>query len=598
MGDPQREASGARRQTLAATRPGVESTVAAIWRQVLGLEAVGLQDHFFGLGGDSLAAVQMLAQVEAVLAPIDFIEFIEAPTISALAAAVQRTLGRPAEVDPSHDHPSHDHPSHDHPRPAERPAVRRRGAIAGQDDASSAEAAPCSYAQESLWFLELGQAAGVYNEPIAVRLQGPVDAGALEAGLQTIVARHGALRTTLQARDGRPVQMIASSLDLALERIDLRAHRDPFAEGRQLAESLGRMPFDLERGPLIRAQLLQLDDAEHLLVLVLHHVVCDGWSHDLMLQELGELYRARRDSRPPSLPALSLQYSDFAAWQRDRLQGEELVAERDFWRAQLAGAPTVVRLPVDRRHQPPQTFQGATHRIRLGLDLAQAVRDVCRAERVTPYTLLLAAWSTLLYRRSGQDDLLLSGPMANREARFRHVIGFFANTVVVRVRLGGNPSFQTLLRAVSESVFASYEHQHVPLDVVVDAVRPERVPGVNPLVQVNFRVRTGELPKPDLGDVATRRIPVDLGVARFDLALELHVLDDGIEAEFNWSTALFHPSTIQRLAANFEQLLRQGLAAPSTRLLSFTLAPEPAASAGQAQIGGIRRFRDAGRSSA
>jgi non-ribosomal peptide synthetase component F len=299
------------------------------------------------------------------------------------------------------------------------------------------------------------------------------------------------------------------------------------------------------------------------------------------------------------LPELPLQYGDFALWQRERLQGELLASKLDFWRAQLAGAPTVLQLPTDHRRPESQTFEGASRMIVLDQELADAVRDAGRAMGVTPYMVLLAAFGTLLYRRSGQDDILVGGPMANRDrAEFEDVIGFFANTIVVRVRLGGNPTFAALLERVRESVLQSYEHQEVPLDLVVDAVRPPRDPGLNPLFQVNFRVRVGAPAMLELDGTRTSALPVDLGLARFDLALELHVLDDRILGELNYNTALFEPDSIARLAADFEALLRQAVHSPQSRLLSFELAGGPGAdSDGQAARpakAGIRGFRGGG----
>jgi hypothetical protein len=350
---------------------------------------------------------------------------------------------------------------------------------------------------------------------------------------------------------------------------------------------------------MLRATLFRLAPAEHVLLFQPHHVAFDAWAVEILYRDLGELYDAARGGREPELPELPQQYVDFARWQRQRLQGERLERELDFWRAQLAGAPTVLRLPTDKRRPAMQTFDGASHTIRLGADLAARVREVCQSEQVTPYVLLMAAFATLLYRRSGQDDILVGGPMANRDhPGLEHLIGFFANTIVVRARLAGNPRFAELLTGLRESVLRSYEHQEVPLELVVDAMRPERQPGISPLFQVNFRVRIGAPPVLQLTGTETSLVPVDLGLARFDLALELHLLDDGIVAEFNYNTELFAPGTIERLAADFERLLGQALADPQTRLLNLELTEAAVAGAGgdgvRPEAGGIRRFREAG----
>ncbi len=313
-------------------------------------------------------------------------------------------------------------------------------------------------------------------------------------------------------------------------------------------------------------------------------------------------YAANLAQRDPQLPQLPLQYRDFAAWQRGHLQGERLHGELDFWRTHLAGAPTVTELPADRPRVEGETFEGATHHFTLDAQIAEAVRALSSATGVTPYMLLLASFATLLYRSSGQDDILFGGPMANREQPgLEHLIGFFANTIVVRVRMDGNPTFAELLSRVRDSVLASYEHQEVPLELVVEAVRPERVPGVNPLFQVNFRVRVGDAPALDLQGTSARPLPVDLGLARFELALELHVREDGIDAELNYDVARFEEPTIARLAKDFEALLRTLVTEPDTRLLGVTLASESATNAdtnGQGAPagagGGIRSFRRGG----
>ena len=248
-----------------------------------------------------------------------------------------------------------------------------------------------------------------------------------------------------------------------------------------------------------------------------------------------------------------------------------------------------------------QTFEGATQLVPLGRELADSVRALCSAHSVTPYMLLLATFATLLYRWSGQDDILLGGPMANRDdPDFEHLIGFLANTIIVRVRMGGNPEFRSLLADVRESVLASYEHQEVPLELVVDAVHPERDPSFNPLFQVNFRVRVGDPPVLTLDGTTTSPMPIDLGLARFDLALELHLYDAQLEAEFNYNTDLFEPATIARLASDFESLLAQVTAgAARGRLLGFALASEQAAGRGPGSLArrsaGVRRLRESSR---
>jgi hypothetical protein len=326
---------------------------------------------------------------------------------------------------------------------------------------------------------------------------------------------------------------------------------------------------------MLRSTVFVLAPEESVVLFQTHHIAFDAWAVEVFYRDLGECYRAALEKRAPDLPELAVQYGDFARRQRRRLSGERLHAELDFWRAQLAGAPTLVKLPTDRPRPPALTFEGESHTVSLDPGLAGAVKEVCQSHGVTPYMLLLAAFATLLYRHTGQDDILLGGPMANREQPgLEQLVGFFANTIVVRARLAGNPTFAQLLESVRESVLRSYEHQEVPLQMVVDAVRPERHPGVNPLFQVNFRVRVGEAPVAELPGATSEPITVDLGLARFELALELH-LGERLEAEFIWNTALFERATILRLADDFENILRQALADPGTRLLGLRLRGRP-----------------------
>ncbi len=313
-------------------------------------------------------------------------------------------------------------------------------------------------------------------------------------------------------------------------------------------------------------------------------------------RDLSELYEARRAGRTPSLPELPLTYRDFALWQRRHLQGERLDEEIAYWRAQLAGAPTVLQLPADRPRPPRLTYEGASHQVSLPAEVAEDVVRLSRDNDATPYMLLLSVFGVLLYRLTGADDILVGGPFANRgRAELDQLVGFFANTLVLRIRLAGNPAFRTLLARVRETTLEALDHEDVPFEHVVEAVKPQRDAGVNPLVQVNFRATVGPPVKPELGGTTTSTVPVDAGFAAFDLALELYVREQGIAGELIYNTALFEPSTVERLAADFERLLRQVLADPDTRLLALELPGETEASTPDAPARGapIRRFREA-----
>jgi amino acid adenylation domain-containing protein len=566
-----------RELAFVAPRTAAELLIAEIWQDILGVERVGADDNFFHLGGHSLLAARAVARArESANVELSVISLFEYPTLAAFAGRVEA-----AEASANASAPAEAEPASAPSRAAEYPLSFQQ--------------------QQLLFFDQLSPDSATYNSALAVRVDGEVDVELLRAALAAVYARHETLRTVLVWDDSSARQVVREDWAPELPLEDLSgapAATNEAALQRLLCEH-ARRPFDLARESPLRTTIFRLAPAEHVILFQPHHVAFDARAVEVLYGEFGEIYGALRAQRSPVLPELPLQYGDFALWQRERLQGELLASKLDFWRAQLAGAPTVLQLPTDHRRPDFQTFEGASQMIVLGQELADAVRDAGRTMGVTPYMVLLAAFATLLYRRSGQDDILVGGPMANRDrAEFEDVIGFIANTIVVRVRLGGNPTFAALLERVRESVLQSYEHQEVPLDLVVDALRPPRDPGMNPLFQVNFRVRVGAPATLELEGTQTSSLAVDLGLARFDLALELHVLDDRILGELNYNTALFEADSIARLAADFEALLRQAVNSPQARLLSFELTDDQGAdSDGQAAPGpkaGIRGFRDAG----
>jgi amino acid adenylation domain-containing protein len=558
-----------------------EALIAEVWRDVLGVDQVGRDDNFFNLGGHSLLAARVATQVRTRCEmDLSVRALFEHPTLGGFAEYVDSVAPRASEPDQ---------------------AVVPAGA-APQVSHGGAEvpgASPISFQQQQLLFFDALEPGNVtYNAALAIRVVGELDVTLLGRALTAVCERHEALRTVFVWDDGSARQVVLADPQVQLSGLDISAliPADRDAELTRLLCAYGRRPFDLSAELMLRATLIRLTPTEHVLLFVAHHVAFDAWAVEIFYRDLGECYDAARSGRAPDLPALAQQYRDFARGQRESLSGERLEHELEFWRTQLAGAPTVLALPTDRPRPAMQTFDGASHTIRLGAALADRVRETCQAEQVTPYVLLLATFATLLYRRSGQDDILVGGPMANRDQPgLEQLIGFFANTIVVRARLSGNPRFGELLARMRESVLASYEHQEVPLELVVGAVAPQRLPGVNPLFQVNFRVRVGAPPVLQLAGTQTSLVPVDLGLARFDLALELHLLDDALEAEFGYNTALFEPQTIRRLATDFERLLDQALRDPRRRLLSLELAPPaPANGEGEgtaAAVGGIRGFR-------
>jgi hypothetical protein len=453
---------------------------------------------------------------------------------------------------------------------------------------------PLSYGQHQLWFLEQWRSGmPTYNLTTAVRLRGQLDVDALRGSLEEVVARHEALRTVFRYEDGEPVQIVLDVWALELPVIDLTQSSDAEAEASTIVDELLQRPFDLSADLLLRSTLIRTSEAEHVLVVQSHHIAFDGWSESIVFAEIAELYAAALEGRPANVSEPPIQYRDFTQWQRQYLGGGVLEEQLEYWRAELAGAPTTIRLPIDRPRPESQTFVGSNLFLSLPRSLADGVREFARAQDATPYMVLLAAFAALLYRRGGQDDILVGGPFANRgRPELERLVGFVANTVVVRARLGGNPTFPELLRRVRESVLGAQSHQETPFEQVVDAIRPQRDAGANPLFQVNFRAAAGQT-ELNLPRVEVERLELDSGTSRFDLALDLQLKADGIGGYFKYNTDLFDHATIAGMAADFTALLNDALSRPDVRLLSLELPSEQDPSAvAEVAAPKIKRFRD------
>ncbi len=325
-------------------------------------------------------------------------------------------------------------------------------------------------------------------------------------------------------------------------------------------------PFDLATDLMIRARLLRLDAEDHALVLVAHHVACDGWSKGLLVSELGAAYDALSAGATPELPELPIDYADFAAWQRDRLTGENRERLDAYWRERLDGHVPALLLPTDRPRPARQAFGGAVHWLKLPGSLAERTRALGRQERATPFMTLLAAFKALLYARSGQLDLLVGSPAAMRtHPELEPVVGLFANTLVYRTSLAGEPSFRELVGRVRETALGVYAHQELPFEKIVEAAKPQRDASRNPLVQVNLRVE-GREPVLSLRDLEVVPIPLDPGIARFELAIELGETDDGYDGYLEYDTALFDADTAAGYARDFIAILDQATQQPDTPL--------------------------------
>jgi hypothetical protein len=423
-----------------------------------------------------------------------------------------------------------------------------------------------------MWFLDQWEpGAPTQNGARAIRFSGDLDVAALEQALATVVERHESLRTVYTAERGEPLQVALEEWTLRLPVVDLQGHPDAERELHDRLRAESRRGFDLSADLMIRPTLYRLGSAEHVLLLAIHHIAFDASSDAVFNREVEEVYTAIRTGRGPDLPALPIQYADYAVWQRKRLQGALLAELETYWRTTLADAPEQLRLPTDRVRPAVQGHRGAHRHFSFESGIGRAVAELARSEGATPYMALLAAFNTLLYRFSGTEDITVGSPVAARShVELEGLIGFFSNTLVLRNRLGGNPTFRDLVKRVRASTAGALAHQELPFEKLVECLHVRRDPGYNPLFQVNFRAQAGRRALLQLPGVTTvGAVPVDIGFSRFDLALELRIDGEGISGYFEYDEDLFDVGTVDALAADLEELLQRIAQAPETRVLAL-----------------------------
>jgi amino acid adenylation domain-containing protein len=434
------------------------------------------------------------------------------------------------------------------------------GEIALQEGES---AFPLSFAQRRLWFLcQLDAQNTMYSLPLVAPFDAAVIPALLERSINEIVRRHETLRTVFAEIDDEPMQIIRPALQIPLAVADLRSlpaeQRD--AETTRFTVELARRPFDLLRGPLLRTALLQLGPDRSVFVLVVHHIVADGWSLGIFWRELIEIYNALYMRRAPALPELPIQYADFAVWQRERLEGEKLAALLDFWRTALDRLSTL-QFPTDRPRPPLLSYNGATHPVKLTRRLTAALRQLSQAEGATLFMTMFAAFAALLQRYTGQEDIVVGMPAASRDhEELEGLIGFFVNSLVLRADLSGDPTFRALLARVRHAALEAFAHQELPFEKLVEELRPERDLSRNPLFQVSFQVIAFGAAQESDEREGSATPPINRGSAIFDLAVNLWESGDEVEGQIEYSTDLFDAATIERFAASFQALLRSVVA--------------------------------------
>ncbi|NCE88295.1 non-ribosomal peptide synthase/polyketide synthase [Pseudomonas sp. Q1] len=505
----------------------VETALAQIWSQVLKVEQVGREDHFFELGGHSLLAMRLISQVRLHLGvELDLADLFAHPQLTALAQVV---------------------------------AKAGRSSLPPIVPVSREESLPLSFAQQRLWFLaQMENAGAAYNMPVGLGLRGALDILALERALARIVSRHEVLRSVFVMDNDEPqLRITPVEGSFVLEQADLRGQADAAQRLQVLTEYEASTPFDLVNGPLLRARLVRMGDEHSVLLLTLHHIASDGWSMGVLSREMVLLYGAFSQGLADPLPPLTLQYADFAVWQRRWLSGEVLHKQNLYWQQTLAGAPAILTLPTDRPRPAQQDFSGAVLALQLDKALTQGLKDLSQRHGTSLYMSLLAAWGVLLARLSGQDEVVIGSPVANRnQLELEGLIGLFVNTLALRIDTSGEPTVQTLLARVKARTLGAQAHQDLPFEQVVDIVKPVRSMAYSPVFQAMLTWQgsegggapvVGDLIMEDGGQVNTS--------AKFDLSLELSEAQGHIIGSLSYATALFDEATLKRHLGYFERLL-------------------------------------------
>ncbi len=508
-----------------APRGAKEEALAAIWRDLLHVERVSRHDNFFELGGHSLLAVQLVSRLrQALSVEVALSTVFDAPVLSALAERLE----------------------------AENTAVLPPIPLAPRDGRIA-----LSLAQQRLWFLtQLEGVSEAYHMSGAVRLDGPLNREVLQRALNRIVMRHEALRTCFAREEGEPIQVIQPHADLTMSYHDLREAEQSEQRAKDLSQAHASAPFDLSRDLPVRVLLLQLEDEAHVVQVVMHHIASDGWSVGVFLQELSALYGSFIAEQGDPLAPLPLQYADYAAWQRRWLASGQLEKQGAFWQTNLSGAPTLLELPTDRPRPPKQSHAGASVEVKLGAALSERVKRLSQRHGVTPYMTLLSSWAAVLSRLSGQEEVVIGSPVAGRNrTEVEALIGFFVNTLALRLDLSSEPTVGELLKRTKAQVLSAQAHQDLPFDQVVERVKPPRSTAHPPLFQVMFvwqNMPAGELTIPGL---TIRAVETPLQTAQFELTLSLQEAGDDIVGHLNYASALFDESTVRRYVTYWRRLL-------------------------------------------
>jgi amino acid adenylation domain-containing protein/FkbM family methyltransferase len=524
-----------------APRTPVEEILASLWAELLGVERVSVEESFFELGGHSLLATRLVSRIREMFGvEIGLRVIFEQPTVAGLAGRIEQELrgGEGRE-----------------PLPAIE-AVERDGRL------------PLSYAQQRLWFIDQVEAGSAfYNSPAAIRLRGSLDPLALARSLSEIVRRHEVLRTRFCSEGGEPYQVIEEARELDLDVVDLSHLEEREREAERLAALEARRPFDLSKGPLLRASLLRLASDHHVLLLTMHHIASDAWSLGILVREAAALYRAFSAGEEPGLAPLPIQYADYALWQRRHLSGERLEGQLEYWRRQLEGAPGSLELPGAKRRVGGQSYRGGHVSLRVSGEVSEGLREVSRRGGATLFMVLLGGFQVLLSRYTGERDVVVGTPVAGRErAEVEGLIGFFVNTVVMRTKVRWEESFEDLVGRVREVCLGAYGHQEVPFERVVEEMAPERSLSRTPLFQVAFGVQNAPVEEPALTDLELNPLVYENESGRYDLTLWMFESGDGLKGRLTYDTDIYEEAQMKLLCERYVRLLQSAAETPYERV--------------------------------
>ena len=518
-----------------------EQGLARIWCDVLGTDVIGIDDDFFALGGHSLNATRVVARVrDSFGVELSLRDLFSQPTIFALASAIDSAHVRQG-----------------------RPVLEPQ---------SAGVLPPLSWAQQRLWFLDqLDPESAAYSLHWAAKLEGTVQLESLQTAVNLLVARHGSLRTTFGGDDGRPVQLVAPVTTIPVQREALIGVSAERLHSRLL--DLIRQPFNLQSGPLFRVYLLEHSERESTLLLLMHHIVSDGWSMGILFRELAALYQSSLNGAAPDLPDLPVQYADYAVWQRAWLSGGELERQEEYWREKLLNAPPLLELPLDHARPPVQRFRGAWVSDVISAEITNKLQTLASAQRATLFMVLLAAFKVVIARHTGREDVLIGTPIAGRRrTELEGLVGFFLNTLVLRTDLAGNPDFSHVLDRVRETTLGAYDHQELPFEKLLEILQPVRSTAYTPVVQVMFNLHNEPGGTAGLQGVNVTPFAIDRGTAKFDLSVAIVESASGLQVGFEYNTDLFERATVQLLQQHFFDVLSAVASSPQLNVAALQLS--------------------------